>query len=522
LAQNWFKHQETKFALRTTQNKVEQRSRQNIVDSLPWLPQWDLAKSYDLEGGKTLVLMPLWRYKNVSYNPNYGFMRRLKLIVSAQNEIEYGAITEVISLSKQDLQTLQDDIIYQACIGALSGNYFIYDIALDNPIFTRKAEERTESTGECMIVGQSDTGNNCITYMICTNDFIDFFFDLSVSVGPCPRSVEEPPSSGGNGGGLPMPNFPTPPINNIPMPGTGGEPSTGGGGSGSGNGNIGGIYPGSTFPGGLADPRNPIYSTPPAQNPQIDYGDNTSPNLPHQPSALLKSITKQKPDGSYDFGNLSNEAIRKLDETIQAMDSKSGVAKLLIQELVTHKISWKEGVTGAETGSYTPATKTITIRQDAENFYFEKMGGVMEEMIHALQHKKYGANFTNIPKSNIEFEAKLIKEMIIHNILVSDGQYDWLNKHKFSANSIFPEADKNQRLKDYVENITNKGTSLPKSTTDLSTSTETYWTVLVLFREKWAEWYGANHPYAVQHSQQKPDVLLFLSNQCNCSQRLIN
>ncbi len=53
-------------------------------------------------------------------------------------------------------------------------------------------------------------------------------------------------------------------------------------------------------------------------------------------------------------------------------------------------------------------------------------------------------------------------------------------------------------------------------------SNETYWTMLILFREKWAEWNGVNHPYAVQHSQQKPDVLLFLSNQCNCSQRLIN
>lgn len=521
LAQNWFKHQKEAFALRTEQKSTQ---REQIVDSLPWLPQWDLAKSYSLGNGKTLVLMPIWRYKNVIYNSDYGFMRRLKLIVSAQNRIEYGAITEVIALSKHDLPSQGDDIIYQSCMRNLPQGYFVYDIALDNPLFTRRAEERPESEGVCMELGQSDAGDMCVTYLLCTTNYIDFFFHLSISPIPCPRSTEDPQSGGnGSGNGFPPPNVPTPPINNVPMPGIGGgEPSTGGGGGG----NIGGIYVGGTLPSDLGEPRTPIYSTPPSSNsPLIDYGDNTNPNQPYEPSALLKSFTQKKSDGSYDFGTLTLAEIKKLDETLQAAAAKSNIAKLVMEELKTHKIAWRKASQINATGTYSTDNRSITIQEDpdGEMFFFGKLGMILEEMMHALQHKKYGTNFTSIPRSNVEFEVKLIKEMIIRNIFTSDGkQFDWLNKYNFTPFTIFPKAQGSERFGDYIKNITNDGTYLPKNLNELTTTTpnETYWTMLEYFRSRWEEEYGANHPYAQPKSSQNPDVLLFLTSQCNCTQRL--
>lgn len=479
--------------------------------------------------------MPLWRYKNVIYNPNYGFMRRLKLIVSAENQIEYGAITEVISLSKQDLQTLQDDIIYQACIGVLSGNYFIYDIALDNPFFTRKPTERTESTGDCWELGSSDAGNSCVTYLLCTDDFIDFYFSISISPGNCPRSQDEPPSGGSNGGAnnTPPPNTPTPPNNNTPTPGTGGEPSTGGGGTGGGNGNISGIYPGSTFPGGLADPRNPIYSTPPAQNPQIDYGDNTSPNLPHQPSPLLTSITKQKADGSYDFGNLSNEEIKKLDETITLINSNSPLMAKVFEELASHKLSWGafSNPNSGTNATYTNGDKTIRFnraRGEDDVLVPKQPYSLVEELLHAFQHKFYGANFTSIPLSNIEFEAKFLRDLMRIHFEKAGGDYHLANKLFDRVGTAIPDRNNKSRYRRYIEKLTESippyvpslpNTPIKLMNVSIGNQNIDYWDIMEDFRNYWQY---VNPPYAVApDTNQYPELLFWLANNCNCTYKTL-
>ncbi len=518
-------------------------STRNNTNQPYWIPIWRETKAYSLSEGYTLIYVPVYRYASVQYNSEIGFMRRLKAILSPNGEVIDLKIAEIIT-HPQTLQNYQDDLMYYAFTGALEGGVY-YEISLAYSLYN--LESQSSSVYTIVYVPIFGTG-------LCNEIKIDPYSGeiISWTVAACPKDAGDVSGGGSSGGGSsggsntpgtgtnppttsPNPQPPAgtnPPTNPTPSPtppGSGSPPIVVNPIFTPGNPNpwtptvpptvppISPIYPSIPLP---WQPWEPI--EPPAGVTPVDPGTNLPSN--YQPSELLKSITQKKPNGTYDFGNLSDDAIKKLDETIQALNTKSEVAKLVLEELQTHKVAWKQGnLSGSNTGNYNPRDRSITIKVDEDNFFFEKAGTVLEELLHALQHKKYGSNFVRVPVSNLEFEAKLIKELIIYNIFVQDGRrYDWLNKHYFSPYSIFPKSEDSDRFKYYLREVTQKGYFLPKTMEELTTDTETYWTIFTLFREKWAEWYGVNHPYSMPYSsQQKPDVLLFLFNQCNCSQRLI-
>ena len=286
----------------------------------------------------------------------------------------------------------------------------------------------------------------------------------------------------------------------------------------------------------MADPRNPIYSTPPTQNPQIDYGDNTSPNLPHQASALLKSITKQKPDGSYDFGNLTTEEIKDLDATLEKLVNESPLMTTVVDELKNHKIAWlAETITTSSVAAFYDAGSkngvpkhSITFNRDQYEV-FKRSSALEEELIHALQHKMYGKNMGNRPTSNIELEAKLIRDLINQN---SRRIYDYETANKLHGRRLAAiPGQKDEGIYDsyinavtcFIGPINGNESLLPKNMNELSVSIDgqvvNYWTIMNLFTNAWA---NINPNYAVPpNTNQNPDVLFWLANNCSCSYRKI-
>jgi hypothetical protein len=198
-SQEWFK---------TVQNNYKKNASINRdvnLRDLPWIPIWDKAKFYPFSEEETLILVPVYRYSKVSYSQDFGFERRLKIVVNHTKQTMTGVIAEML-MEKNTLKTYQDDMFYYAHTQMLQGNqgkFVYYELAVDHPLYLSTSVDPTQRGVEC--AGDEHPTKLFTIYVTLADVCMVFYTD------GCTQWVEFEDCGGqGGGGGLN-------PVNNPPM-----------------------------------------------------------------------------------------------------------------------------------------------------------------------------------------------------------------------------------------------------------------------------------------------------------------
>jgi predicted SprT family Zn-dependent metalloprotease len=85
-------------------------ARGTTIDSIPFHPVWEVAVTHQLADNNKLVLAPVWRYANVQYANQRGFLRLLVVKLNSSDEIIAGNIVEIMA-EKNYLKQNQQDIM---------------------------------------------------------------------------------------------------------------------------------------------------------------------------------------------------------------------------------------------------------------------------------------------------------------------------------------------------------------------------------------------------------------------------
>ena len=529
-SQIWFKAIQDNF-----KKQKSSLARDVSLQELPWYPEWNRAKIYPISEEETLVLIPVWRYANVVYSQDFGFERRLKIVVNHAKQNMTGVIAEMI-MEKSTLEKYQDDMFYYAHMQMLQGNkgkFVYYELSVDNPLYLSTSFNPDERGVECQ--GDDHPTKLFQVYVTLADVCMVFYTDGCIEW----VQFEDCGTGAGGGGGLnPAPTNPPmtvtipsiPPLNfpgmmpplipinspislpSFPSPTPWlpwlGYPTLGGGDPGG----ISGGYP-------------------------VDPGSNTNPSTGYQPSQLLLSITRfDRISKKHDFGDLTEDEIKDLDATLQNMYNKSPLMAKVIDELKTHKMVWRaKTITTSTVDAYYDAGSIDGVPKHSITFnrnqyeVFKRSSTLIEELLHAFQHKFYGDNFKNIPNSNAELEAKLIRDLISNNsrIWYSFSLSNELYGRVFSA---IPGQNEESTYGKYIKELTylmgpanTNEPKLPKNMNELSVvidgQTVNYWTIMSLFRDAWI---NRNPRYAdAPNTSQNPELLFWLANNCNCSYRKI-
>ncbi|KOY85079.1 hypothetical protein AD998_01960 [bacterium 336/3] len=493
-AQEWFK------VVQTNYKKNASLGRSVNLQDLPWMPQWGKAKFYPISEEETLVLIPVWRYADVGYNPNFGFARRLKIIVNHTKQTMTGVIAEMI-MEKSTLERYQDDMFYYAHMQMLQGNkgkFVYYELAVDNPLYLLTSINPNQKGNECQ--GDEHPTKLFTIYVTFADVCMVFYTD------GCTQWVEFDDCGTGGGGGLNPVNT-TPPVVTIP--------------------NIPPLNLGN-FPGMLPTliPINSPINLPPIPSPTpwlpwlsypvgggdygggypIDPGSNVlvpeNPLTPEDQRVLdqLDKITERygllvnapnNPAGYIEMYKIEGQdrlqLARSLDKIIKSHPAYKNMYNLFISKNI--KITWQLNLRAVSNGDAKATIKEDNIRRT--NYIIFKYASTLkredifaEELIHILQLDKLGAPF-EVPSHQrvcIEFEAKATVAMLSKNGsgIYMYGLFDEQNIYKTTN----PERwDAVQAFKDDFKDFNRfeAGTILPKNRNQMD------WTTFMSLLAKYKE-----------------------------------
>ncbi|MCF0075760.1 hypothetical protein LZD49_35145 [Dyadobacter sp. CY261] len=196
----------------------------------------------------------------------------------------------------------------------------------------------------------------------------------------------------------------------------------------------------------------------------------------------------------YYSGNLGTENSAKLEAVITQLRSNC-LGKTIFDKMVAWNryLNFMINPAISTPGIYSPSTRTITFKSAADI----DINVFREELFHAYQDVIYGgtSQYSNNGFSNIEFEAKLLRDMV--GVMIGGAGV---------ASTTVPPANNLDYLL-WLNDITSGGTTYPNSWSDLSSN---YFNYLELFKQ-------ANPAYNKPTiNTLNPDALLNAINSSGC------
>jgi hypothetical protein len=458
-------------------------ARGTTIDSIPFHPVWEVAVTHQLADNNKLVLAPVWRYANVQYANQRGFLRLLVVKLNSSDEIIAGNIVEIMA-EKSYLKQNQQDIMkwyFEGNMRDFTGDILFHALTRNLEFQMGKRYVNGQFVSEVKIYKVAPESTNAGQRTDCPNP-------------PCDAGGDG--ESQTHGGELIM--IPIPTMDGI-ISGVAAAAALANGtaqsvATASTTNNTGGIssgYDPSAMPnnylwfygnnwGGIGGTTNPNDGGQPITG--IDYGMPIGENPIEDARVLeqLNKVTRSFGIPGHDSQNIPSDKQKlNLAYTLDAIINSHYVYRNLYNELIERnvKICWF-----FEPNMRSRGRTSVIKTGEGEYLYkialnlsgFSTKSTVEEEMIHALQHSRrpsHEETITEQERGCMEFEAKMIMQIVAKNgaggKYTTDTFFDNPMKYKetdinrYNAINGFRD-NVNDFLKDFA-----KGKPLPQKKEDM-------------------------------------------------------